>query len=110
MEFSLSEELKHFEEVFHTVTRTYYDEITSDDHYIMDPNEPQTESYAIIITKKMAVKEFLKCIITFPQGGGYDVDFIYQKDENPPGITKDHLASRDGLLEAWMRFLKLHTN
>ena len=110
MEFNIKEELKHFDEVFHTVTRTYYDEITADEHYYVDPNDKGTETYAIIITKNMNVKEYLKCIITFPEGGGYNTDFIYQKDENPPGITKEHFVSRHDLLEGWMKFLKLHTN
>ncbi|MGL4336193.1 MAG: hypothetical protein ACRCST_04805 [Turicibacter sp.] len=100
--FNLDDEIKQFEVLF----KGECDGLNRDEDYFEDPNGAQKE--AIIIESQLKVKEIIKAIVTFPDGGGYDVDFVYQNDEAVPGITKDHFKSREGILEGWLRFVSLY--
>ncbi|HAX71998.1 MAG TPA: hypothetical protein DCY20_00585 [Firmicutes bacterium] len=102
MDFKLDEEVKDFEKLF----RGHFDAINADEDYYEDPNGAQKQ--AIIIENRLKDKELIKAVITFPDGGGYDVDFVYENDNAVPGITKDHFKSREELLQGWQRFISLY--
>lgn len=102
MKFDLEEEIQQFKSVF----GGNYDEFKVDDNYFDTPEGHEKE--AITLTNELKAKEFIHCVVTFPDGGGYDVDFVYQNDQATPGITKEHFASRLELLDGWKRFISLY--
>ena len=102
MQFCVRDEVEHFEESFHP----YYDAIKIDEEYFED--REGHERAAITLVKQLQERVHLYGIITFPDGGGYDVDFVYENDNAVPGITKNHFGSREELLEGWKNFLRVY--
>ncbi len=102
MKFDLQEEVQQFKSVF----GGQYDDFKVEEQYFSTREGHELE--AIILTKELRAKEFIRCIVTFPDGGGYDADFVYQNDEAAPGTTKEHYASRLDLAEGWKRYIRLY--
>lgn len=102
MQFKLDDEIQQFKRNFAGL----YDDIKVDEDYFA--SKEGHETVAITLTNELKVKEYLHCVVTFPDGGGYDVDFVYQNDEATPGITKEHYAALTDLVEGWKQFINLY--
>ncbi len=102
MKFDIQEEIQQFKSVF----GGHYDDFKVEEQYFSTREGHEVE--AIILTNELRTKEFIRCIVTFPDGGGYDADFVYQNDEAAPGTTKEHYASRLELLEGWKHYISLY--
>ena len=102
MQFNVKDEVEHFEESF----KSYYDALKIEEEYFED--REGHEKIALTLVKQLEEKVHLYGIITFPSGGGYNVDFVYENDNAVPGITKDHFGNREDLLEGWKKFISLY--
>ncbi len=102
MQFKLDDTVQQFKLDF----KGLYDEIKVDENYF--ESKEGHETVAITLTNELKVKEYIYCVVTFPDGGGYDVDFVYQNDEATPGITKEHYPTLAEVVEGWKRFISLY--
>lgn len=102
MQFELDDTVQQFKLDFSRL----YDELKVDENYF--ESKEGHERVAITLTKKLKVKEYLYCVVTFPDGGGYDVDFVYQNDDATPGITKEHYPALTDIVDGWKRFISLY--